>query len=194
MTHNHPELITDHTTGDIACDSYHLWKEDLKILKTLNVDHYRFSLSWSRLLPNGFSNNLNPDGVSYYNNLINGLLSLKIEPMVTLYHWDLPQPLQDLGGWTNPRMDQYFQDYAQIAFELFGDRVKTWITINEPASICVDTYENDMGAPHLKSPGIGLYLCGKTILLAHARAFRLYDNVYKEKQKGRFIKLLRYTR
>ncbi|RZC33447.1 myrosinase 1-like [Asbolus verrucosus] len=186
LTHSHPELIADRSTGDVACDSYHLYEEDVRILKELKVDHYRFSLSWSRLLPGGFSNNINPDGVVYYNNLINALISNNITPMVTLYHWDLPQPLQDLGGWTNPQTAIYFEDFARVAFELFGDRVKMWITINEPSSICVGTYEADIAAPaYVRSPGIGLYLCGKTILLAHARAYRLYDSVYRKKYGGK---------
>ncbi|KAJ3641010.1 hypothetical protein Zmor_027539 [Zophobas morio] len=185
LTHSYPDLITDHSTGDVACDSYDLWNTDIKLLKYLNVDYYRFSLSWSRLLPSGFATHVNPDGVRYYNNLIDGLLSNGIAPVVTLYHWDLPQPLQDLGGWTNPLIADYFEDFARVAFGLFGDRVKAWITINEPASICVGTYENGEGAPaYVESPGIGLYLCGKTILLAHAKAYRLYDNEFRHTQYG----------
>lgn len=185
LTHTHPELIADHSTGDIACDSYHLWKTDIAILKSLKVHYYRFSLSWTRILPNGFSNKINPDGINYYNNLINSLLANNIEPMVTLYHWDLPQPIQDLGGWTNPQIALYLEDFARVAFVHFGDRVKKWITINEPASICEDTYGNGDGAPDVKSPGIGDYLCGKTILLAHARIYRLYDKYFRSSQKGK---------
>ncbi|EEZ97373.2 Myrosinase 1-like Protein [Tribolium castaneum] len=186
LTHDHPELIADHQTGDVACDSYHLWKDDITNLKNMKVDHYRFSLSWPRILPSGFSNVINPEGVKYYNNLIDGLIANKIEPMVTLFHWDLPQNLQNLGGWTNPLIADYFADFAKVAFKLFGDRVKYWITINEPASICVDVYEYDIGAPaFVRSPGIGTYLCGKTILLAHAKAFRLYDSEFRAAQKGK---------
>jgi beta-glucosidase/6-phospho-beta-glucosidase/beta-galactosidase len=186
LTHTHPDLVADHTTGDVACDSYHLWQDDLKMLKFLKVDHYRFSLSWSRLLPGGFTNQINPDGVAYYNNLINALITEGIEPMVTLYHWDLPQNLQNLGGWTNPLMALYFENYARVAFYLFGGRVKTWITINEPSSICVGTYEDGDGAPaFVNSSGIGLYLCGRTILLAHAAAYRVYDAEFRKKQGGR---------
>lgn len=183
-THQHPDLIADCTNGDIACDSYHLWREDVSMMKNMKVNFYRFSLSWSRILPSGLPNRINSDGIQYYNNLINTLLKNKIQPVVTLYHWDLPQPLQDLGGWTNSVTAMYFEEYANICFSLFGDRVKTWITINEPPSICVSTYDMGSGAPGLLSPGIGTYLCGRTLLLAHARAYHLYDKVYRPNQKG----------
>lgn len=144
----------------------------------------RLSLSWSRLLPTGFGNIVNPDGVRYYNDVINGLLSNGIQPVVTLYHWDLPQPLQDLGGWPNVEIATYFEDYALIAFALFGDRVKTWITMNEPPEICGSGYGLGINAPSILSPGVGDYLCGKTVLLAHAKAYRLYDRVFRKEQQG----------
>lgn len=150
------------------------------------MNYYRFSLSWSRILPNGYANDINPDGVRYYNDLINGLLDNNIEPLVTIFHWDLPQPIQDLGGWTTPQTAVYFEDYARVVFDLFGDRVKKWITINEPSSICVSIYEGN-SAPIIFSSGIGTYLCGKTLLLAHASAYRLYDKFYRPKQGGVLI-------
>lgn len=94
MTHTWPETVLDRTNGDIAADSYHLYKRDVEILKELGVDRYRFSLSWSRLMPRGFSHQINPDGVRYYNALIDLLLENKIEPLVTIFHWDLPQSFQ----------------------------------------------------------------------------------------------------
>lgn len=121
----------------------------------------------------------------YYNDLINGLISEGIAPVVTLYHWDLPQPLQDLGGWPNKEIAVYFEDYARVAFALFGDRVKTWITVNEPPEICSSSYGLGIDAPAIHSPGIGEYLCGKTVLLAHAKAYRLYDTVFRTKQQGK---------
>lgn len=154
------------------------------MLKALKVNFYRFSLSWSRILPYGSINYVNSDGVRYYNNLINLLLENNVEPMVTLYHWDLPQPLQDLGGWTNKIIAHYFEDYANLCFRIFGDRVKTWLTINEPSSMCVDNYEGGKSAPYISSPGIGTYLCGRTVLLAHSRAYHLYDKLFKPEQNG----------
>lgn len=157
----------------------------MKILTSLGINFYRFSLSWSRILPTGFPNKINPDGIRYYNNLINELLKNKIEPYVTLFHWDLPQPLQDIGGWPNPYLSEYFAEYAKVAFKYFGDRVKVWITFNEPIEICESGYALGDNAPALKSEGVGDYLCGKTLLLAHATAYHLYNDLFRKSQKGK---------
>ncbi|GLV37189.1 uncharacterized protein CBL_01981 [Carabus blaptoides fortunei] len=185
LTHDHPDWIADKTNGDIACDSYHKIEEDVRNLRWLGVDFYRFSLSWSRLLPSGFSNKINPDGVRYYNDLINELLKYNITPMLTLFHWDLPQPLQEAGGWPNVLLADYFEDYAKIAFDNFGDRVKMWITFNEPQQICQEGYSDGKMAPAYHSDGIADYLCGRTVLLAHAKAYHLYNKQFREKQQGR---------
>ncbi|CAH4023609.1 unnamed protein product [Pieris brassicae] len=106
FTHDNPDFIVDKSNGDMACDSYHLWETDIAVAKDLGLHFYRFSISWPRLLPNGHSNYVSEDGKRYYNNLINGLIANGIEPVVTLYHWDLPQKLQDLGkvGLTNQQL------------------------------------------------------------------------------------------
>lgn len=104
--------------------------------------------------------------------------------MVTLYHWELPQTLQELGGWTNPHMIDWYGDYAKIAFELFGDRVKFWITVNEPHLICHRGYGTTTMAPRLNMQGTGEYLCAKNLMLAHARAWHIYDDEYRSTQKG----------
>ncbi|KAF5285932.1 hypothetical protein FQA39_LY04393 [Lamprigera yunnana] len=184
MTHEHPEKIKDGQTGDIACDSYNLWKTDVALLKELEVNFYRFSLSWSRLLPTGLPNFINDDGVRYYNDLINELLKNNILPMVTLYHWDLPQPLQDIGGWENEIIAYYFSKFAEIAFELFGDRVKTWITINEPSEVCDTGYGTGINAPGINASGYSNYQCGRTLLLAHAMAYHLYNTSFRNQQQG----------
>lgn len=150
----------------------------------LGVDFYRFSISWPRLLPTGFSNKVSQDGLRYYNNLIDEILSRNITPFATLYHWDLPQKLQDLGGWTNPIIVNYFEDYARVAFESFGDRIKNWITINEIPQICTNGYAKDIYAPQVKSSGIGDYLCGHNALLSHARVWHLYNATFRPTQKG----------
>lgn len=154
------------------------------MIKYLQVDFYRFSISWPRLLPNGFANKISQDGLNYYNNLINELIKNNIEPVVTIYHWDLPQNLQDLGGWTNPLICEWFEDYARVCFTKFGDRVKTWITINEPKQIGLFGYGLGRFAPGLKMHGVGEYLSAKYIVLAHAKAYRLYDKEFRSKQKG----------
>lgn len=126
LSHRGPFLkpggfIPDNATGDIACDSYHKYKEDVKILKNLGVNYYRFSLSWSRILPNGtLSGGVNAKGVQYYNNVINELLKNGIKPMVTIYHFDEPQALAELGGWTNRKMVDWFDDYARWGIASIG--------------------------------------------------------------------------
>ena len=173
-----PHYTKDDSTGDVACDSYHLYDEDIELLTDLGVNFYRFSMSWSRLLPTGFRNRINPDGVRYYNALIDGLLQRGIMPMVTLYHWDLPQPLQDLGGWANPFVAKYFVDYADVVFGLFDRKVPFWITFNEPIEVCEGGYGEGVNAPNVNSSGIGSYVCGYNILRAHAGAYHLYKNKY----------------
>ncbi|XP_061724123.1 myrosinase 1-like [Cydia pomonella] len=183
IVHTRPGFIADLSTGDVACDSYHLWEEDLKILEDLGVDFYRFSISWPRLLPSGFPNHISEDGCRYYSNLIDGLLARGIAPVVTLYHWDLPQNLQDLGGWTNPLVVEWFADYARVVYSLFADRVKTWITINEPCFVCDGAYR-DIIAPGIEDYEIGALLCTKYVLLAHAAAYRIYEREFKHKYGG----------
>lgn len=176
----------DRSSGDVACDSYNKHKRDVEMLVELGVQFYRFSLSWSRLLPDGFANKVSQDGLRYYNALINDLLAANITPSITLYHWDLPQNLQELGGWANPMMAEYFADYAEVAFEAFGDRVKTWLTFNEPWVVCVEGYGTKGKAPALDMSGIADYLCAHNLLKAHAEAYHLYDDNFRPTQKGKF--------
>ncbi|KAI5634549.1 glycosyl hydrolase family 1 domain-containing protein [Phthorimaea operculella] len=183
-THRVPCQIKECHTGDVAANSYHMIERDVEMMRELGLDYYRFSLSWSRLLPNGFANEINEAGVQYYNNLINEMLKYNIEPMITLYHWDLPQKLQDLGGWTNPHIIDWYTDYARICFELFGDRVKNWITINEPHEVCYKGYSDASLAPLYTYGGYADYMCAKYLLLAHAKAYHIYDNEFRSIQGG----------
>ncbi|XP_048001125.1 myrosinase 1-like [Leguminivora glycinivorella] len=183
LVHSRPEAILDGSTGDVACDSYHRWQEDLQIIKEMELDHYRFSISWPRLLPLGFSNKISQDGRRYYNSIIDGLLARGVAPVVTLYHWDLPQRLQDLGGWTNPLIVDWFADYARTVFSLFADRVRTWVTINEPGSVCDMGYTGVL-APGIRDMDVGALLCTKHVLLAHAAAYRVYQKEFKTKYYG----------
>ncbi|KAE8738522.1 hypothetical protein FOCC_FOCC015998 [Frankliniella occidentalis] len=123
--------------GDVAADSYHRYKEDVKAARDLKLQMYRFSLSWPRLLPTGHRSSLNPDGIRYYTDLLNELHSSGIKPMVTLVHFDHPVALQkEFGGWDDDRMIDAFVEYADIAFTYFGDKVQYWVTFNEPYVFC----------------------------------------------------------
>ncbi|CAK1602809.1 unnamed protein product [Parnassius mnemosyne] len=184
LTHTQPCIIKDCSNGDIADDSYHLYKRDVEMMRELGLDFYRFSLSWSRILPTSFPDKINEAGVQYYNNLIDELLKYNIQPMITIYHWDLPQKLQEMGGWTNPHIVDWFGDYARTAFQLFGDRVKYWITINEPYQVCKLGYGDVKMAPMLNIQGVAEYMCAKNLLLAHARAYHIYDEEFRSTQEG----------
>ncbi|XP_041974950.1 myrosinase 1-like isoform X2 [Aricia agestis] len=187
LTHTKPWMVADFTNGDIACDSYNRYQEDVDELDYLGVDFYRFSLSWSRILPTGRIDQINPDGIRYYNDLLDALAAKNIEPLVTLFHWDLPQSLQDLGGWANPKMVDYFRGYADVCFREFGDKIKSWITFNEPYEICEDAYGDEKKAPAIDSHGVGNYLCSDTLLKAHAEAYHLYDETYRPTQNGKIM-------
>ena len=126
-----PGNILDGDDGKTACDHYHRYKEDVALMKQMGIRAYRFSIAWSRILPKGYGE-VNQKGLDFYSCLIDELLDAGIEPYITLYHWDLPQALQDMGGWTNPDMPRYFMEYARIVMDAFHDRVKKWITLNEP--------------------------------------------------------------
>ncbi|XP_049939143.1 myrosinase 1-like [Schistocerca serialis cubense] len=180
--HNHPEY-TSGDTGDVACDSYHKYKEDVQMLKEINADVYRFSISWPRILPTGDLDVINQAGIDYYNNLINELLANGIQPLVTIYHWDMPQSLQYLGGWPNELIVDYFVEHARILFENFGDRVKWWTTFNEPA-VFLRGYASANIAPGQNASGIGDYLATHAMLKAHARVWHLYDEQYRATQNG----------
>ncbi|OWR50268.1 seminal fluid protein CSSFP001 [Danaus plexippus plexippus] len=182
--HKEPCPVKDNTSGDDTCESFKYYKRDLEMIKFLGFHFYRFSISWPRLLPDGFTNRISETGREYYNNLINGLLENNIEPIITLYHWDLPQTLQELGGWSNPLIVDWFGDYAAVAYQLFGDRVKTWITINEPKQIGVFGYGMTRMAPALNISGIADYIAAKNMVLAHARAWHIYDKQFRSTQKG----------
>lgn len=188
ITNENPDFVIDGSNGQVAADSYHKTNLDVQLLKNMSVDFYRFSISWSRILPKGHIYNVNDLGVNYYNNLIDELLANDIIPFVTIYHWDLPVPLHQIGGWPNPALIDIYGDYADLLFRLFGDRVKNWITFNEPFQICEEGYSLGTMAPGFKQLGIGGYQCAHTLLRAHARAYRIYEQRYKATQNGRLRK------
>jgi len=184
---NSGEHIADRTNGDVACDSYHKINEDVEALQNLGANFYRFSISWSRILPTGtLAGGVNPAGIAYYNRLIDALLAAGITPFVTLYHWDLPQPLEDLGGWLNDGVVYHYGDYARILFDAYGDRVKNWITFNEPSVFCGLGYEGGSHAPgKTDNQGISNYKCGNVLLKAHGLAYRIYEKDFKPTQGGK---------
>ncbi|MCF6473444.1 beta-glucosidase [Nonomuraea sp. MG754425] len=141
-----PGLVTNGDTGDVACDHYHRLDEDLDLLAELGVGAYRFSISWPRVQPGG-RGPLNREGAGFYDRLVDGLLSRGIAPVATLYHWDLPQELEDAGGWPERDTAPRFAEYARLMGEALGDRVRTWITLNEPWCSAYLGYASGVHAP-----------------------------------------------
>ena len=178
MTNDYPGRIRDRSSGKDGAKSYDLYKDDVQMLKNAGMDFYRFSISWARVMPNGDTSVLNEAGLQYYDNLIDELLVNGIEPMVTMYHWDLPQALQEWGGFTNPIIVDYFEAYAEVLLKRYGDRVKIWTTFNEPIMTCDGGYGSGGMAPAIDSAGVGVYLCTHHLLLANARVYRLYKLKY----------------
>ncbi|HTU72948.1 MAG TPA: GH1 family beta-glucosidase [Trebonia sp.] len=164
-----PGKVYHGETGDVACDSYHRYPEDIALLKRLGVSAYRFSLSWPRILPKG-RGDVNPAGLDYYSGLVDALLEAGITPVPTLYHWDLPQVLQDeFGGWAGRDIAQAFADYAAVVAEKLGDRVGRWITLNEPWVVSNVGYRWGRHAPGHES-GAEAVAANHHLLLAHGLA------------------------
>ncbi|KAJ4968503.1 hypothetical protein NE237_015204 [Protea cynaroides] len=200
----HQGQMPDKSTGDLAADQYHKYKEDVKLMSDIGLEGYRFSISWSRLLPNG-RGAVNPKGLEYYNNLINELIKHGVAPYVTIFHFDFPQVLEDeYGGWLSPNIVEDFTAYADVCFREFGDRVSYWTTINEPNVMAITSYDLGAFPPQRCSPQFGIFNCSggnssvepytvmHHILLAHASAAALYREKYQVKQKG-WIGLNVYT-
>ncbi|XP_057481585.1 beta-glucosidase 40-like [Actinidia eriantha] len=187
--------VLDFSNADVAVNQYHLFDEDIKLMKDMGMDAYRFSIAWSRIFPNG-TGEINQAGVDHYNNLINALLANGIEPYVTLYHWDLPQALEDrYNGWLHPQIIKDFALYVETCFEKFGDRVKHWITFNEPHTFTTQGYDVGLQAPgrcsillHIFCRGGNSatepYIVGHNVLLSHATVVDIYRRKYKPKQHG----------
>ena len=171
-----PGRIHAGDTGDVACDHYHRFREDVALMASLGLKAYRFSISWPRLMPAGRMERggVNAAGVRFYSELIDALLEHGIEPWVTLYHWDLPLALQmERDGWLHPEIADDFEVYARLCFESFGDRVKHWITFNEPWVVAILGYGQGVFAPGRSSTSEP-YIAGHHILRSHARAVRCY--------------------
>ncbi|MCP5195641.1 MAG: beta-glucosidase [Gammaproteobacteria bacterium] len=159
-------------TGDIACDHYRRYREDVALMGELGLNAYRFSVSWSRVLPEG-RGQVNPLGLGFYERLVDALLEQGIQPMLTLYHWDLPAMLDRLGGWLNPDSIQWFADYAQVLFRALDDRVKLWVTVNEPWVVMDGGYLHGVLAPGQRNFFAAPH-AAHHLLCAHAAAVQAY--------------------
>ena len=171
FTHQ-PGKIYGGQNGDVACDHYHRMEQDIALMAELGHQVYRFSISWSRVIPFG-TGAVNEKGLQFYDRLVDTLLKYNIEPAVTLYHWDLPQALQDLGGWANRGVTDAFAEYATLMFERLGDRVSRWITLNEPLIFTMMGHRTGVMAPGIRD----LAITARTIhhaLLAHGKAVRTF--------------------
>ena len=144
-----PGAIDNGDTGDVACDSYHRWPDDLGLIHQLGLDSYRFSIAWPRVQPTG-SGPVNPAGLDHYDRMVDDLLAAGVKPLVTLYHWDLPQDLQDAGGWPNRDTAYRFADFAGVVAERLGDRVRDWVTLNEPLCSAWIGHLEGLMAPGIK--------------------------------------------
>jgi beta-glucosidase len=166
-----PGKVRGDDTGDIACDSYHRYREDVGLLASLGLNSYRFSISWPRVQPGG-RGGPNQKGLDYYRALLDELAEHDISPAATLYHWDLPQELQDEGGWAARDTAQRFADYTEIVAEALGDRVDRWITLNEPQVVVSHGYRHGEHAPGLRDPAAAA-AATHHLLLGHGLATRV---------------------
>jgi beta-glucosidase len=169
-----PGRVERGETGDVASDHYHHLDEDLDLLARIGVGAYRFSVSWSRVLPKG-TGEPNERGLAFYDRLVDGLLERHIRPMLTLYHWDLPQAVQDRGGWTNAQVVGWFADYAGLLAERFGARVGEWLTLNEPQVFAFLGHANGIHAPGLNDWPTALRVADAALRAHAAAAARIRD-------------------
>ncbi|PIN05312.1 Beta-glucosidase, lactase phlorizinhydrolase [Handroanthus impetiginosus] len=197
-TKRFPEKITDRSTGENGNNFYHMYKEDVQMLKYLGLNGFRLSISWSRVLPHGkLSKGVNKEGIAFYNKVINELLANGIIPFVTIFHWDLPQALEDeYRGFLSPLVVNDFKDFADLCFKEFGDRVKYWITLNEPFTFSNGGYDGSFignEAPGRCSAWANCpegdsarepYIVAHHLLLCHAESVKLYREKYQATQKG----------
>ncbi|CAN6454492.1 unnamed protein product [Victoria cruziana] len=198
-----PGIVAGGATGEVSVDQYHHYKEDVDIMVKLNMDAYRFSISWSRIFPEGVGK-VNQKGVDYYNRLIDYMLEKGITPYANLYHYDLPEALeQKYKGLLSRRVVKDFADYADFCFKTFGDRVKNWMTFNEPRVVAALGYDNGFFAPARCSPPNGNctagnsttepYIVAHNLILSHAAAVERYRTKYQATQKGRIGILLDFV-
>ena len=194
FTHT-PGKIQDNNTGDVADDEYNRYEEDVELMKSLNINGYRLSVSWSRIVPSGKKDGeVNQLGIAHYNKVIDSLLAASITPFVTLFHWDTPNDLDvEYGGWLNETMEEHFAYYADICFKSFGDRVKHWMTFNEAMSVAQGGYNYGIHAPgrcsdrNICDEGDSAtepFIAAHNMLNAHARAAEIFHGEYGYQNGG----------
>ncbi|HSS51187.1 MAG TPA: GH1 family beta-glucosidase [Thermoanaerobaculia bacterium] len=167
-----PWLVPSGDNGDVACDHYRLYEEDVRLMREIGLNAYRFSISWSRILPAG-TGTVNEKGLDFYRRLVDALLEQGIKPVVTLYHWDLPAALDDRGGWLNRDVAQWFAEYAQVMYRALDDRVEMWSTLNEPWVVMDGGYLLGVLAPGHRNL-FEAPIASHNLLLAHASAVEAY--------------------
>ncbi|KAJ8631061.1 hypothetical protein MRB53_024384 [Persea americana] len=198
-----PDRVANHGTANVTVDEYHRYKKDIDLMKELNFDSYRFSISWSRIFPEG-EGRINWLGVDYYNRLIDYMLEKGITPYANLHHYDLPEALQEKYlGWLNIKTVRAYVDYADFCFKIFGDRVKNWFTFNEPRCVAALGFDNGINPPARCSKEFGNctagdsatepYIAAHSLLLAHAGAVHRYRTKYQKEQQGKIGILLDFT-
>lgn len=174
--------IVDGSTGDMACDHYNRYKEDIQIMKDLNYNNYRFSISWPRVFPQGFGK-VNQKGLDFYDRLVDELNNKGIEPFITLYHWDLPYELEKAGGWYNRKTAEHFAGYTEVVVKRLGDRAKFWATLNEPFVVAAQGYGLGEHAPG-KRNFLKIFNVVHNLLLAHGMAVDRIKGINRDLKAG----------
>ena len=181
FTHT-PGKIKNNENGDTAVDHYHRYKEDIGLMSDIKLNSYRFSLAWTRLIPEG-TGSVNQKGIDFYSKVIDECLDKNIEPFITLYHWDLPQTLQNKGGWANRDLSDIFADYSEVVIKNYGDRCKNFITFNEPAVFTIFGYVDGYMAPGYKD--LNKYFASvHYVNLAHGKALKSMRSINKDLNLG----------
>lgn len=174
-----PGFVKDFDNGDVACDHYHRYKEDVALMKQLGLKAYRFSINWARVIPGGIGK-VNEAGLDFYDKLVDELLQNGITPYVTLFHWDYPDALFKLGGWLNPASSDWFAEYAKVIVNRLSDRVKHWMTLNEPQCFIGLGHETGIHAPGLRLNRSYVLQASHNVLLAHGKAVQVIRQYSKQ--------------
>nr|WPM03615.1 myrosinase 1 [Phyllotreta armoraciae] len=178
FTHRIPSPITNNDTGDVACDHYKRYKEDIKMAANLGLQAYRFSISWPRVLPSGYADTINQKGLQFYKNLVDEIVKYGMVPVCTLFHWDFPLKLYEEGiDWRNEKVIDIFVAYSRLMIQNLP-KVGYWSTINEPRVHCLRSYGDGKHAPGVVNSGVSDYQCSYIILKAHAKAYHMYKQEF----------------